>query len=46
MHDPEAPPRLRWRLLAWGIAAILLAPVLYVAAAEFSARFACNRRTQ
>ena len=33
MHDPDAPPRLRWRLLAWGVGAVILLPVLYVAAA-------------
>jgi hypothetical protein len=32
MHDPEAPPRLRWRLALWGIAVLILTPVLYVAA--------------
>ena len=31
MHDSDAPPRLRWRLLAWGSAAAILLPVLYVA---------------
>jgi hypothetical protein len=32
MHDPDALTRLRWRLLAWGIGAVILLPVLYVGA--------------
>ena len=31
MHDPDERPRLRWRRLAWGIAAAIVFPVLYVA---------------
>jgi hypothetical protein len=31
MHDPDERPCLRWRMLAWGIAGLLLTPVLYVA---------------
>ena len=31
MHDADAPPRLRWRVFVWGIAAVILLPVLYVA---------------
>jgi hypothetical protein len=30
--DEDAPHQMRWRLLAWGVAALVLLPVLYVAA--------------
>jgi hypothetical protein len=32
MHDPDERPRLRWRMLGWLAGALLLLPVLYVAA--------------
>ena len=32
VQPDDAPPRLRWRLLAWLAGALLLLPVLYVAA--------------
>ena len=31
MHNPDAPPRKRWRIALWGIGVLIFAAVLYVA---------------